>query len=243
MRRRAALHIAGGLFCLAAGIGIAHPGPVAPPAGPPLAPRTHGIMLYLSQPMGSGSGAAMQPRFGFRIDQVRMVGNSGAPDAGDPIQHRSLVGWQINGHNGLQASDMKLELGGRVTYDMSHGGFAMQSPSRSVMSSSTSRATPVTANGHAAGFSESNSVSEPKGFALRGLEFRDARSQGPEGASAPGWRLFSHDHDVFHEASESPSMLHDLAATAIATFKSSRGAPVQQRSRLSEPLPSMREAR
>ena len=130
-----------------------------------------------------------------------------------------------------------------MTYDMSHGGFAMQSPARSVVSSSAPHATSVAASGHAAGLSESSGVSEPKGFASRGLEFRDARLQGSEGSSMPGSRLFSHDHEVFHEASESSSMLHELAATAIATFKSSRGAPVQQRSRLSEPLPSMREAR
>ena len=241
MRRRAAFHVAGGLLCLAAGVAGARPGPVAPPEGPPLAPRTHGIMLYLSQPMGSGAGATMQPRFGFRVDQVRMTGNSGAPDAGDPVQRRSLVGWQFNGRHGMQASGMKLELGGRVTYDVSHGGFGVQSM-RSVMSSSAPHAMSAASN-HPAAPSEPNSVSESKGFALRGLEFRDARSQGSDAAGAPGLHLFSHDRDVFHEVGESSSMLHELAATAIATFKSSHGVPVQQRSRLSEPLSSMREPR
>ena len=130
MWRQAGLPITGGLLCLLAAtpVNAAHPASFAPPAGPPLAPRTHGFMLYLSQPMGGGSGgAALQPKFGFRIDQVRMMGNSGAPDAGDPIQRRALIGWQFNCRSGMQPADMRLELGGRVSYDVTHGGFAIQS--------------------------------------------------------------------------------------------------------------------
>jgi hypothetical protein len=149
-------------------------------------------MLYLSKPLGGGTGgAALQPHFGFRIDQVRMTGNSGAPDAGDPVQRRALIGWQFNGLSGERASGMRLELGGRVTYDMSHGGFQVQSrrpgagPSRPVA----------------------------KSFELRGLQFRN------------------------------PDPLHDVAAAAIATFKSARNNPVQQRSRPSERQASTQESR
>jgi hypothetical protein len=81
-------------------------------------------MLYLSQPLGGGGGA-LHPHFGFRIEQVRMVGNSGASDAGDPVQHRALVGWQFDN---LHASNMKIELGGRMTYDVNQGAFKTVNP-------------------------------------------------------------------------------------------------------------------
>jgi hypothetical protein len=83
-------------------------------------------MLYIAQPLGGGGSRISAPRFGLRFEQVRMGGNNGAPDAGNPMQHRSIIGWQFGG---LKALDMRLELGGRVTYDLQHGGFALQSAS------------------------------------------------------------------------------------------------------------------
>jgi hypothetical protein len=233
MWRQAGLPITGGLLCLLAAtpVNAAHPASFAPPAGPPLAPRTHGFMLYLSQPMGGGSGGAtLQPKFGFRLDQVRMTGNSGAPEAGDPVQRRALIGWQFNGPSGERASDMRLELGGRVTYDMTHGGIQLQSsrpgasPSRSIaVAAATSH--PTTAS------------SESKSFELRGLQFRNPDSHAPDDSARPFTR------DLFHEASASSSVLHDVAAAAIATFKSSHNSPIQQRSRPSERPYSMQESR
>jgi hypothetical protein len=113
------------MLCMAAvtSAGAAPGGFVPPPAGPSLSPRAHGFMLYLSQPLGGGGGGALHPKIGFRIEQIRMMGNSGAPDAGNPIQHRALVGWQLDGLRNLRGSDMKLELGSRVTYDVTHGAF------------------------------------------------------------------------------------------------------------------------
>jgi hypothetical protein len=226
MWRQASLPITGGLLCLVAATAVnaAHPGAsFAPPTGPSSAPRTHGIMLYLSKPMGGGTGgAALQPRFGFRLDQVRMTGNSGAPDAGDPMQRRALVGWQFTGPSGERASDVRLELGGRLTYDMTHGGFEFQSsrPGRGA-----SRAVAVAAaNSHPI----PTSAGELKSFELRGLQFRNPELRPQDDGARPFTR------DLFHEASASQSVLHDVAAAAIATFKSSRNAPVQQRSRPSE---------
>jgi hypothetical protein len=122
---RAMRRIVYAMLCmLVAASATAAPGGFVPSsAGPPLAPRRHGFMLYLSQPLGGGGGGALHPRFGFRIEQVRMMGNSGAPGAGDPIQHRALVGWQLEGLGNLRASNMKLELGSRVTYDVTRGAF------------------------------------------------------------------------------------------------------------------------
>lgn len=228
MRRQAAFPITGGLLCLVATTTAAAgtSGPVAPPAGPPLAPRTHQIMLYLSQPMGGSGGAAVSPKFGFRVDQVRMMGQvrmmemAGAPDAGDPVQRRSLIGWQMDGHSGMHVSDMKLELGGRVTYDVAHGGFGVQS-SRPGMAPSASRPLAVSA-------SHTTNRGESKSFELHGLEARDQDFHNPDDAARPFTR------DLFHEANGSSSMLHDVTAAAIATFKSSRNVPVQQRLRPSD---------
>jgi hypothetical protein len=125
MRRRAGFRLTGGVAFIAAMAGaVVVPAAIAaPPTGPTPTPRTHGFMLYLSQPLGGGG--SMRPKFGLRIEQIRMAGNSGAPDAGDPMQHRALVGWQMDGFHGIHASDMRVELGGRMTYDVTHGSFGM----------------------------------------------------------------------------------------------------------------------
>ena len=235
MWRQAGFPITGGLLCLLAAtpVNAAHPASFAPPAGPPLAPRSHGFMLYLSKPMGGGSGgAALQPKFGFRLDQVRMTGNSGAPEAGDPLQRRALIGWQFNGRSGERASDMRLELGGRVTYDMTHGGVQLQS-SRPGGASLSRPVAVVATTGHASPVSGG----ESKSFELRGLEFRNPDSHAQDDSARPFTR------GLFHEASASSSALHDVAAAAIATFKSSRNVPVQQRSRPSERPYSMQDSR
>ena len=239
MRRQAAFPITGGVLCLMAATVAAgaQPGAVAPPAGPALAPRSHGFMLYLSQPLGGSGGAALHPKFGLRIDQVRMTGNSGAPDAGDPLQRRSLVGWQMGGGSGMHTSDVKLELGGRLTYDVTHGGFGAQL-SRPGVPSNASRPVSAAASAHMAG-GISEGVSGPKSFELHGVEFRGAEFHSPEENVRP----FT--HDLFHEAHEanpSSSVFHEVAAAAIATFKSSHSAPIQQRSRPSERPFSMQEA-
>lgn len=243
MQRQAAFPITGGMLCLIAATVAAgaQPGLVAPPAGPALAPRTHGFMLYLSQPMGGGGGGAtLHPKFGFRIDQVRMAGNSGAPDAGDPMQRRSLVGWQFGGGSGTHASDVKLELGGRLTYDVTHGGFGAQL-GRSGMPSNTSRPVSAAAGTHMTG-GNSEGVSEPKSFELHGVEFRGAEFRSSEENARPFTRDLFHDAHEARESNESSSVFHEVAAAAIATFKSSHSAPIQQRSRPSERPFSMQEA-
>jgi hypothetical protein len=213
MPARTANRIAGGLVSIAAtaGVAAAAPGIVAPPAGPALAPRTHGFMLYLSQPVGGGSGAAMRPKFGFRIEQVRMMGNSGAPDAGDPVQHRALVGWQMDGLRGLHDSDGKVELGGRMTYDVSHGVFAAQLPK----TSNTVAARQST-------ISHTEAATEAKPFSPRLFE--------------PGNGM----HDPFRQSVESASMVHDMAAAAISSFKLTRPVATQQRVGMGERPVSMR---
>jgi hypothetical protein len=207
MQSRAAIRVVGGLVTIAATAGVA----AATAAGPPPAPRSHGFMLYLSQPIGAGG--ALRPKFGFRIDQVRMTGNSGAPDAGDPLQHHALVGWQMEGLRGIHASDMKVELGGRMTYDVTHGAFAAQLPKTSTVSSSRPSA-----------LNRTDSHTELKPFSPHLFE------------SSYGAR------DLFKQSAESSSMAHEIAAAAIGTFKLTRPATAQQRVGLSERPVSMRGA-
>jgi len=127
MQRRTRFRLTGGVTFIAAmaGAAVAPAAMAGPPAGPAPAPRTHGFMLYLSQPIGGGGSGSMRPKFGFRIEQIHMAGNSGAPDAGDPMQHRALVGWQMEGFHGMHASGMKVELGSHMTYDVTRGAFGM----------------------------------------------------------------------------------------------------------------------
>jgi hypothetical protein len=202
MQLRAAVRVVGGLLGIAASAGVAAAtaGIAAPPAGPALAPRTHGFMLYLSQPVGGGGGAALHPKFGFRIEQIRMMGNSGAPDAGDPVQHRALVGWQMDGLRDMHASDMKVELGGRMTYDVTHGAFAAQLPRQSPAAASRT-----------ATINRADSNTESKPFSPHLFE------------PSSGAR------DPFRQSSESVSMVHDIAAAAIGTFKLRNPVQVQQR--------------
>jgi hypothetical protein len=211
MRRPAAFPIMGGLLCLAAASAAsAGSGAAPPPAGAPLAPRSHEIMLSFSQSMGGGGGAALRPKFGFHVDQIRMTSqvrmdNPASPDAADPMERRSLVGWQIDGRSGMHASDMKLDLGGRLTYNVTRGGFSLPSGRSSVPASSGHPAT-VAGSGSSAA-----NESEQKSFELHALP--------------------------------SSSVLHEVAAAAIASFKSSRITSIQQRSRLSDRPSSLQESR
>jgi hypothetical protein len=213
MQSRAAYRAVGGLVCIAATAGVAAATPeiAAPPAGPALAPRTHGFMLYLSQPVGGGAGASLHPKFGFRIEQVRMMGNSGAPDAGDPLQHRALIGWQMDGLRGMHPSGGKVELGGRMTYDVTHGVFAAQLPKSS--NTAASRQSTI---------AHTEAATESKPFSPHLFE--------------PGNGL----RDPFRQSVESESMVHDIAAAAIGSFKLARPVATQQRVGMGERPASMR---
>jgi hypothetical protein len=142
----------------------------------------------------------MHPKFGFRIEQIRMMGNSGAPDAGDPLQRRALVGWQMDGLHGIHASDMKVELGGRMTYDVTHGAFSAHFPK-----------SPNAAASRPAAMSRSDAFTESK--------------------------LLT----PLRQTNESSSMVHDIAAAAIGTFKLSRPLPTLQRTAPAPRPSSMRE--
>jgi hypothetical protein len=95
---------------------------------PEAAPRSPEIMLYVSHSVGAGAGGGpMRPTFGLRVQEVRQAANSGDPEAGDPMQHRELVNWQMEAHSNLHISDLRVKLGNRVTYDLT--GHRFGSPS------------------------------------------------------------------------------------------------------------------
>ncbi len=218
MRRQAGLRAVAGLIFFAAAAATAH-GPAVPAAGPTLAPRTHGFMLYLSQPLGSGGGL-MKPKFGLRFEQVRMAGNTGAPDAADPMQHRALIGWQMEGLRDMQAANVHLELGSHMTYDVRHGGFAFQSPKAPAAVARSATMQPVAQRTH---IPESRSFDPHVVIGGRGLPVREAFALGEMRAA-------------------SPSLLRDLTAAAVTTFKShaSSGPPRpfgNQRSAQARPTP------
>ncbi|HVW67989.1 MAG TPA: hypothetical protein VHB68_03395 [Steroidobacteraceae bacterium] len=194
--------IEAGLVALAA-TAAAVAGP-APAAGPPLAPRTHGFMLYFSQPLGGGAGAA-RPRLGLRIEQVRMTGNSGAPDAGDPLQHRELIGWQMEGLRHFSASGMKVELGGRVTYDVAHGAFG---PQRWLGNTSPRQTSTMSRMGPPL-----NRMGEPADLLIE--RYPALRNLSPQFAAERGGAV----RESYGDTAESAASMRDAALAAVATLR------------------------
>jgi hypothetical protein len=78
-------------------------------------------MLYFSHSVGAGGAA--RPTFGLKVDQLRQGANSGDPEAGDVMQRHELVNWQMEAHSNMHISDLRVQLGHRVTYDLTHRAF------------------------------------------------------------------------------------------------------------------------
>jgi len=115
----AALGVCTGLICMAAATGAASAprGRFFAPGGAPRAPE---IMLYFSHSVGGAAGAgSMRPTFGLRVQQVHQAANSGDPQQGNPMQHRELINWQMEGRPSLHLSNMRVKLGNRLSYDLS----------------------------------------------------------------------------------------------------------------------------
>ena len=65
----------------------------------------------------------MRPTFGLRVQQVQQVNNTGDPEQSDPMRHRELINWQLDGRSNLQLSNMRVKLGNKLTYDFSNQRF------------------------------------------------------------------------------------------------------------------------
>ena len=133
MGRVAAFGVTGGLLWIAASVAV-DAAPRGGFVGPGLAPRSPEIMLYFSHSIGGGAtgGGSMRPTFGLRVREVRQASNTGDPEAGDSMQHRELVNWQMEAHSNLHISDLRVKLGNRVTYDVTNRQFGSPS-TRSAM--------------------------------------------------------------------------------------------------------------
>jgi len=89
-------------------------------------------MLYISHSIGGGGGGAVgnggftRPTFGLRVEQVRQGGNLGDPEGGDAFSHRELINWQLQAHSNFHIADMRVQLGHRVTYDVTNQSFGSQ---------------------------------------------------------------------------------------------------------------------
>jgi hypothetical protein len=132
--RLAAFGVTSGLFWIAVSVAVD-----AAPRGsffaPGSAPHSPEVMLYFSHSIGGGAGAgggSMRPTFGLRVQQVHQAANSGDPEAGDSMQRRELVNWQMEAHSDLHISDLRVKLGNRVTYDVNTQRFGSPS-TRSTM--------------------------------------------------------------------------------------------------------------
>jgi hypothetical protein len=92
---------------------------------PGVAPKAPEIMLYFSHAIGGGplAGGASHPTFGLRVQQVREGGNSGDPESGDVMHRRELLNWQMEARPNFHLGDMRIQLGRRLTYDVTHARF------------------------------------------------------------------------------------------------------------------------
>lgn len=126
MQLRAAFQIGtASAFLLIASVPLA-----APPVGPAPAPQSPEVMLYMSWPVGAGSHMAFKlPNLSMRLGQARLGANSGNPSAGDPMQHRELFRMEVFGRQDQPSLGMRLELGGRMSYDLRRGVFGLRTDS------------------------------------------------------------------------------------------------------------------
>lgn len=122
MHARAAFRLGTGLICVLAAATVA----ATPPVGPASAPQSPEVMLYMTVPIGGGSQGMKLPGLSLRVGQARLGGNSGNPASGDPMQHRELFRVEMFGRQRQSSPDMRLELGGRMTYDLKRGVFGMR---------------------------------------------------------------------------------------------------------------------
>jgi hypothetical protein len=131
--RLATFGVTSGLLSVVAAV-VADAAPPRPGFfAPGVAPRSPEIMLYVSHSIGTGAGGVpTRPTFGLRVQQVRQASNSGDPEAGDSMQHRELLNWQMEAHSNLHISAMRVNLGNRLTYDVTAHRFGSPS-ARSAM--------------------------------------------------------------------------------------------------------------
>jgi hypothetical protein len=196
----AAFGVTSGLICTAA-VFAASAGPRTGYFSPGIAPRSPEVMLYISHSIGAGSGG--HPTFGLKVDQLRQVGDSGDPESGDVMQHRELVNWQMEAHSNMHISDLRVQLGHRVTYDVTHRRFGSPVTRQTLQLGVPSlRNQPLGGAQPKALFAASPSVSA---------------AAGADGASA-----------LHHDSFRDNSGLREIASAAIAALSPARFTAAQR---------------
>jgi hypothetical protein len=201
--RLGALGVSTGLLWIAAAVAV----DAAPRGGyfaPGSAPHAPEIMLYFNHAIGAGAGGSMRPTFGLRLQQVHQAANSGDPDAGESMQHRELLNWQMEAHSNLHISDVRVKLGNRVTYDVSHHQFGSPS-SRSAMQ-----------------------IGIPT---LRNESLNPVPSRPLWGRGSPatlGSTSASHDSNPSHDSNRDSSNFREIAVAAMAALSPTRFTSAQR---------------
>ena len=200
MGRLGALGVGTGLLWIAAAVAVD-----AAPLAPGSAPRAPEIMLYFNHAIGAGAGGgSMRPTFGLRLQQVRQAANNGDPEAGESMQHRELLNWQMEAHSNLHISDVRVKLGNRVTYDVTHNQFGSPS-SRSAIQIGT----PTLRN------ESLNPVASRPLF---------GRGSPATLSSTPA----SHDSNTSHDSNRDSSNFREIAVAAMAALSPTRFTSAQR---------------
>ena len=179
----------------------------SPPMAPGLAPRAPQVMLYVSHNIGGGSGGFSKPTFGLRVRQVRQASNNGDPEAtGEAFSHRDLLDWQMEAHH-----DLRVVLGHRVTYDVTHRAFGAPGHRSSLA---------VTAPG----IRNAAATSVDKALAARatGAAGSQRLNPGQEGFEGSDSRMAAFPRSAFRNSSPGDSVFREIATAAVSTLNPNR---------------------
>lgn len=119
MRTHTALPLEAGL----AGLLTAATASGAPAMGPTPEHQSPEVTLYFSIPIGIRESGVPSPKIGLGFGEVQVAGNLGNPATGDPIRRRELLRFEVAPRRAEPARELRLTLGGRMTYDLSRGVF------------------------------------------------------------------------------------------------------------------------
>jgi hypothetical protein len=203
-----------GMACIAC---IACAAPRAGFFGPGVVPQAPEVMLYFSHAIGGGplAGGASHPTFGLRLQQVRQGANNADPESGDAMHRRELLNWQMEARPDFHLGDMRVQLGRRVTYDITNARFGsprhLPAMHIGMPSFRNGLPPPLTGSGARTGIAFANQPPEPR------YSSYEARSSAILESRATAWAPDSNVRSV-----------RELAGAAFSAFSSFRPMPAQQ---------------
>jgi len=121
-------HTASRLEAGLAGLLTAATASAAPAMGPTPEHPAPEITLYFSVPLGNADrGSPRPPQIRLGLGEIQVAGNLANPNAGDPIRRREWLRFDLSPRRAEPARDLRLTLGGRMTYDLNRGVFGWRS--------------------------------------------------------------------------------------------------------------------